>query len=80
MSKLLECVLQQYPKLDEDIASYIGSMLDDGESFESVEDVSEAVGPFLIDAADATEDEVDILAIKLYNMMDKKTVSKKMGL
>ena len=75
MSKLLKCVLQSYPKLDEEIAEYIGSMLDDGDLFESASDISEAVGPFLIDAADAKEDDVDILAIKLYNMMETKSVS-----
>ena len=75
MSKLLQCVLGKYPNLDEDIANYVGSMLDDHESFESKEDVIEAIAPFLADAAEATEEEIDQLSDKLFSMMDTKTVN-----
>lgn len=73
MSKLLQCVLGKYPNLDEDIANYVGSMLDDHESFESKEDVVEAIAPFLADAAEATDKEIDQLSDKLFSMMDTKT-------
>ena len=75
MSKLLACVLQSYPDLDEEIAAYVGGMLDDDDAFDTVADVVDAVGPFLIDAAGAIESDVEILALKLFGMMDIKDVS-----
>jgi len=73
MSKLLEHVLELYPKLDHDIADYLGGLLDDVDCFDSADDVSGGIGPFLIDCAQAKQDDVDTLAEKLWGLMDKKS-------
>ncbi|CBY34335.1 unnamed protein product [Oikopleura dioica] len=73
MSNLLEHVLELYPKLDHDIADYLGGLLDDVDCFDSADDVSGGIGPFLIDCAQAKQDDVDTLAEKLWGLMDKKS-------
>ena len=49
MSKLLKVLLESYPRLDQEIAAYLGGMLDDIDCFDSEQDVVDNVGIFLDD-------------------------------
>jgi hypothetical protein len=73
----MKCVLDSYPDLDPDISEYMAGMLEDIDIFDTASDVLEAVGPFLMDAANASETDVQILSDMLFEMMkvNKKTVS-----
>lgn len=71
----MKCVLDSYPDLDPDISEYMAGMLEDIDIFDTASDVLEAVGPFLMDAANASETDVQILSDMLFEMMkvNKKT-------
>jgi len=72
MSALLKTLLEAYPKLDQEIAAYLGGMLDDVDCFESEHDVVENVGIFLADCCHAKQTDIEDLCGRLWKMMDKK--------
>ena len=62
MAKLLSVVMEAYPKLDQEIAAYLGGMLDDIDCFDSETDIVDNVGIFLEDCCDAKSDDIAALA------------------
>ena len=58
-SKLLSTLLDSFPKLDVEIAAYLGGMLDDVDCFEKEADVVDNVGIFLDDCCGASRKEIE---------------------
>ena len=77
MAKLLSVVMEAYPKLDQEIAAYLGGMLDDIDCFDSEADIVDNVGIFLEDCCEAKADDIAALAKRLWTMMDKKVEAPK---
>ena len=77
MPTLLSVVLESYPKLDQEIAAYLGGMLDDVDCFESERDIVEQVGIFLADCCGAAQTDIEALSQRLWEMMDKKVEAPK---
>merc|ERR1711953_1218428 len=77
-SLLLRTLLDAFPKLDQEIAAYLGGMLDDVDCFEEEKDVVDNVGIFLDDCCGASQKQIEELGGKLWSMMDKKVEEPKL--
>ena len=77
MPTLLSVVLESYPKLDQEIAAYLGGMLEDVDCFDSERDIVDNVGIFLADCCGAAQDDIEALSTRLWSMMDKKVEAPK---
>jgi len=63
--------------LDQEIAAYLGGMLDDIDCFDCQEDIVDNVGIFLEDCCGAKQNDIVALSKKLWTMMDKKVEAPK---
>ena len=71
MEQCLNLLKFSFPKIDEDICSYIGSVLEtSGDDFESCDDLYEAVGEVLQEVdLDKNENEIKAICDKMFRLV-----------